>query len=94
MKILLTVIILAAIVLGFVYAAGTASEKADAASVDLLEKTIRRAAVQCYAIEGFYPPDIDYLEENYGIIIDSSRFIVIYRAYMANNQPVIRVVRI
>ena len=35
-----------------------------------LEAAIRRSAVACYAAEGIYPPDIDYLVEHYGIQID------------------------
>ena len=37
-----------------------------------LVQAVRRASVQCYAIEGRYPPSVEYLEENYGIAIDLS----------------------
>ena len=30
-----------------------------------LEDAIRRNAVACYAAEGIYPPDLEYLEEHY-----------------------------
>ena len=33
---------------------------------ETLKKAIARASVQCYAIEGRYPPSIEYLEEHYG----------------------------
>ena len=41
---------------------------------DTLIKAIRQASVQCYAIEGLYPPSVEYLEENYGIQIDRERY--------------------
>lgn len=34
-----------------------------------LEHALYRASIQCYAIEGRYPPRISYLKEHYGIII-------------------------
>ena len=90
--ILFTVLILAVIIVFFFTAVGGASEKADSSAAATLEKAIKRAAIQCYAIEGFYPPDVDYLEENYGIIVDP-RFIVEYRSFSGNNLPGIKVLQ-
>ena len=88
---LFTAVILTALVVLFIHAVNGASEKADSAAAAALETAVKRAAVQCYAIEGFYPPDITYLEENYGIIIDSSKFIVEYNCTMSNILPIIKV---
>ncbi|MCL2814948.1 MAG: hypothetical protein FWD23_10145 [Oscillospiraceae bacterium] len=88
--ILFTLIILAVVVCFFIAAVNGASDKAGASSAATLERAIKRAAVQCFAIEGFYPPDVDYLAENYGIILDS-KYIVEYDAFSGNNIPVIRV---
>jgi len=33
----------------------------------LLEESLQRSVVNCYAIEGAYPPTLDYLKEHYGI---------------------------
>jgi len=86
-----TAIILCAVVLFFITAVNGAAQQVDEASAAALERAIRRAAVQCYAIEGFYPVELEYLIENYGLIIDESRFIVYYRAEMPNFMPVIHV---
>jgi hypothetical protein len=48
---------------------------------------IRRAAVQCYALEGSYPPDVYYLKDHYGIVLDESRFIYFYQIYGSNIMP-------
>ena len=90
--VLFTVVILAVVVIFFASAVGGASDKADASSAATLEKAIKRAAVQCYAIEGFYPPSVDYLAEHYGIIIDYSKYIVEYRSFSGNNVPRIKVI--
>ena len=89
--ILFTVVILAVVILFFYAAVGGASGKADSSSAASLEKAIKKAAVQCYAIEGFYPPDVTYLESHYGIIIDQKKYVVDYRCEGENLIPTVSV---
>ena len=56
-----------------------------------LYETLVRASVACYAVEGAYPPDIDYLIKNYRVHIDSSRYTVMYEYYASNLMPSITV---
>ena len=86
-----TVVILAAVILLFVYAVNGASETADSTAAAELERAITRAAVQCYAIEGFYPHDVAYLKDHYGVIIDENKFAVDYKCEMPNYLPIIKV---
>lgn len=58
----------------------------------LLEQALRRAAVTCYAAEGAYPPDLAYLTEHYGIVIDAERYSVFYEVFGENLMPEITVV--
>lgn len=67
------------------------SKKADARGAETLRDAIRRASVQCYAIEGRYPPNVEYLEENYGIQIDRNRYDVFYSGFASNFMPDITV---
>lgn len=53
------------------------------ASVD----AIKRAAVQCYALEGSYPPDISYLEEHYGLVLNRDKFYYYYQTFGSNIMP-------
>jgi len=57
-----------------------------------IEHAIRRAAVQCYALEGAYPPDVGYLKAHYGVRYDEARFFVHYWAEGANIPPDISVI--
>lgn len=57
-----------------------------------LEDVLRRSAVACYAAEGFYPPDVGYLCENYGVVFDESRYRVHYDRFASNLMPDITVV--
>ena len=56
-----------------------------------LEEAVRRSAVACYAAEGIYPPDLDYLKEHYGIQVDETRYVVIYEPAGSNLMPDITV---
>ena len=55
------------------------------------KKAVERAAVLCYALEGYYPPRIEYLEEKYGLIVDRNKFMVIYRTFGSNIRPEVSV---
>lgn len=56
-----------------------------------LESALRRAAVACYAAEGVYPPDLEYLEEHYGVRIEEERYVVFYEIFADNLMPDITV---
>lgn len=66
----------------------------DRESLRILEDAVLRATIQCYAIEGMYPPDVAYLEEKYGIVYDHNRYIVHYEIFAGNILPDITVVDI
>ena len=48
----------------------------------------------CYAEQGVYPPDLDYLTEHYGVQIDDARFTVRYDAFAENLMPDITVLEV
>lgn len=56
-----------------------------------LEEALNRAAVSCYAIEGAYPPDLEYLVERYGVQINHDLFTVKYEFIASNLMPDITV---
>ena len=63
-------------------------------SQETLRKAITRACIQCYAIEGRYPPSVEYLEENYGIQIDHDKYNVFYDGFASNIMPEITVIQV
>lgn len=56
-----------------------------------LEEALRRGCVACYAAEGVYPPDLDYLKERYGVQVDEERYTVYYSVFAENVMPDITV---
>ncbi|HBA50291.1 MAG TPA: hypothetical protein DCZ91_21365 [Lachnospiraceae bacterium] len=60
-------------------------------SIVALREAVERSARQCYAVEGFYPPSLEYLEENYGLQINTDEFRVVYDVFASNIAPTIQV---
>ena len=52
-----------------------------------------KAVVSCYAIEGEYPPNIDYLREHYGLQVEDSRYRIHYVIFGSNMMPEIDVLK-
>lgn len=67
------------------------SSKNDEKQADKIVDIIRRSAVQCYALEGSYPPSLDYLARKYELILDEDRFIYHYDCQIGNRMPDIMV---
>jgi len=65
-----------------------------AAGLRLLEESLMRAAVQCYAVEGSYPEGIAYIEKHYGVYIDRTRYAVHYEIFASNILPDITVMEL
>ena len=56
-----------------------------------LEQALLRSVVACYAVEGIYPPSVDYIKEHYGIQIDEEKYLVQYEVFAENLMPDITV---
>ena len=54
-----------------------------------ISEAIRRTALQCYAVEGVYPPDLAYLEDNYGLKVNTRDFYITFDAFASNLPPTV-----
>ena len=52
-----------------------------------LSNALEHAVTTCYALEGIYPPDLQYMKEHYGLIYNEDRFYVSYRPIASNIRP-------
>ena len=77
----------------FVYGSLSIEAGSDEQGFKTLEDTIRRACVHCYAVEGQYPPNLQYLEEHYGLNINSDKYTVYYYQVSSNLMPDITVLK-
>lgn len=71
---------------------GGAGGKVQQKQTEYLEEAVQRAAVQCYALEGSFPENLGYLEDNYGLIVDRNNFAVYYEYMGGNLLPNVRVI--
>ncbi len=53
--------------------------------------TVLSYVSQCYSLEGEYPPDLDYLAQNYGLQFDRDKYIYHYELFASNIYPDVRV---
>ena len=70
---------------------GPMDARAAGEGAKITAESLRRAAVQCYALEGRYPPDLSYLKEHYGVVPDEERYAVYYTLFASNLMPEIDV---
>ncbi len=77
------IVILALFLYGISAISGTAAgeEKRN------LENALERDIVHCYAVEGVYPPTLDYIEQNYGLTYDTDQFMIDYQVIGSNLMP-------
>ena len=88
---LLSLLLFLAVLFFFLFGVRAMESKSEEESLASLRNAIQRACVQCYAIEGRYPPSVEYLEEHYGIVIDRDRYHVFYDGWDSNVMPYITV---
>lgn len=69
--------------IGITYVGNSSIDRQEAALQNAMERNI----VHCYALEGFYPPSLTYIQEHYGLTYDSEQFIVDYQPIASNIYP-------
>jgi len=84
---ILSVVFITLLIIYLYFAVDNARNKNDFEKYNILSDAIIRNAVQCYAIEGFYPPSVEYLENNYGLIVDHDKYVVSYSVFASNIMP-------
>ncbi len=70
---------------------GNISSNVSGQQLEIIENAVRRSAVQCYALEGTYPVDLEYLVTAYGLQYDAKSYVVHYRNVGGNLLPEISV---
>ena len=85
------IIALVAILLVFLGAVSRLEENRKQEARTQLETLLRRTAVSCYASEGFYPPDLAYMRQHYGLEFNEEDYIVHYQWIASNWMPDITV---
>ena len=85
------ILLFAVIMLLMLYGFQDAAQSSQAEGLRMAEDNLRRAVVSCYALEGRYPPDVKYLQEQYGLQLNEEKYIVHYELFAENIMPDITV---
>ena len=86
-------VLIMVIVLGvFVLFSNSMTSTNVAREKEILQNAIDRSVTQCYALEGVYPANLEYLEENYGLIYNKKQFFVDYQYIGGNLRPDITII--
>ena len=83
--------IIAALLLCFASALESFESGREAEDLHQLEAVLRKGCAACYAAEGAYPPNLEYLKEHYGIQVDETKYTVYYDIFAQNLMPDITV---
>lgn len=88
---LLTVFIIAMILGSLTFGTVYIAKMSGRHGVQVTREAVRRAVVQCYAIEGIYPPNVEHLVNEYGLTYDATKYYIFYEIFASNIMPTIEV---
>ena len=91
---LLPLVLGIAVVAVFLFGVNFVSRSSYEGQLESLQNAISRDVAQCYAVEGTYPSDIEYLRKNYGLAYDTNRYMVYYDTFGMNIVPEIYVTEV
>ena len=85
----LLILAIAAVLVVGIFSAGGTRGNLSQESADAIRDAVTRSAKQCYVVEGVYPPDLAYLEDNYGLQVNKKDYYVTYNAFASNLPPTV-----
>lgn len=90
---ILSVFCIAVALFLFIKAADSISTANDAEQAEILEQALTRSITACYALEGAYPPNINYLVEHYGLTYDKAEYFIDYQYIGSNLRPDVTIIK-
>lgn len=82
------------IVLLFFAGVNRISGTSDTQAYESLQTAIHRNIVHCYAVEGQYPPSLEYMETHYGLSYDKSKYFIDYDIMASNIMPDVTIIKL
>ena len=87
----LLILIFVALILAFVLLINNITNKNNGRELQIVRDAVKNAALTCYAVEGMYPDDLEYLREHYNLSYNEERYHVFYEPLASNLMPSIKV---
>ena len=86
-KDIIKLIVIAAVLVLCVLLADGIGKSHDNEETDIVKNAVKNAAITCYAVEGAYPDDVQYLRDNYQLAYDEERYFVTFESFAPNIIP-------
>nr|WP_315101042.1 hypothetical protein [uncultured Catonella sp.] len=87
-KMLFFVIVISAVLIVGIHHIGNMGNEQ---GIKLTREAVVRTVVECYAIEGIYPPNEQYMVDNYNLSYDETKYYIHYDAFASNIMPTVEV---
>ena len=79
------------LILSFVLLINSITTKNNGRELQIVRDAVKNAALTCYAVEGVYPNELDYLREHYHLSYNEEKYHVFYEPLASNLMPSIKV---
>ena len=86
-----SILIFVALIVAFVLLVNNITSKNSNRELQIVRDAVKNAALTCYAVEGMYPDDLEYLREHYNLSYNEERYHVFYDPLASNLMPSIKV---
>jgi hypothetical protein len=91
-SVLITVFVIAVAAVIVFAAIGDYKDSFDEKKAEEIRDTVLSYVAECYALEGKYPTDLEYLEDNYGLMLDRDKYVYHYLIFASNFLPDVKVI--
>ena len=85
------ILIFIALIVAFVLLINNITGKGNGRELEIVRDAVKNAALTCYAVEGMYPDNLEYLREHYNLSYNEERYHVFYEPIASNLMPSIKV---
>lgn len=85
------ILLFVAVIAAFVLLVNNITNKNDGRELQIVRDAVKNAALTCYAVEGMYPDDLQYLRDHYNLAYNEERYHVFYEPIASNLMPSIKV---
>lgn len=83
----ISTLLFVALLILFLFGINSISSSSIEKQQESLETALKRDIVHCYAVEGAYPPSLDYIKKHYGLTYNEELFFVDYQPLATNLMP-------
>ena len=86
-----SILLFAALIAAFVLLINNIPDRNSGRELQIVRDAVKNAALTCYAVEGMYPDDLEYLREYYNLSYNEEKYHVFYEPLASNLMPSIKV---